>query len=570
MFENAKVRWTIILGILLLSVWWFLPNVIDTKNISYLPKSKIVKGLDIQGGIHLVLGIEMDAYLNDKMDRFVKTFNEDFKKENIPFVEITPVKDPKRGFQVKVASSSDLKKVSDYVNKVYPGVLQPVTNESSNTITFSYFDNVERQLKTNVANQAIEVIRNRIDSYGTLEPNISTQGEDRILIQLPGIEDSKKAKELINTTAKLEFMIVDDAFDMSKLEAMITEAEKAGNYALGTAEKNGLDYIKYVRRINEDLKGKLPPNSEVVFQKPEAVENLTQAKIPYLVKNDEIVSGDMIEDAYVSKDPQIGRPEVAFQMSVEGRKPFGDLTGKNVNKRMAIILDKVMKTAPTLQSKISDAGRITLGTGNYQQIFEEADFISRTLRAGALPATLVQLEERTVGPTLGSDSVDEGEFAGIIGGALIFFFMVGYYGFVGFVASLALAFNVLITLAVLSTLGATLTLPGVAGIVLGLGMSVDANVVIFERIKDELKAGRGILMSIKDGFSNAYAGIFDSNLMSAVVCIVLLQFGSGPIRGFAVTLMIGVVASMFTAVFASRSVIELFVQKFKFKKIIRL
>ncbi len=568
MFENAKVRWTLILIVLFLAVFWTIPNVVDTKNISYLPKSKIVKGLDIQGGIHLVLGVDTESYMKDKMLRLAKTFKEDLTKETILFSDITTASSPKPSFIIKTSSAGDVDKIKEYVNKNYPGTFQAI-DDVPNQIQYSYFDNAERDLKSQVVKQAIEVIRNRIDSYGTLEPNIATQGEDRILVQLPGIEDSQKAKDLINTTAKLEFMIVDDTFDAAKLQPMIDEAEKKGNYTLGKTEDNGLEYMAYVARINEDLKTLIPENREIVFEKPEAVESLTQSRTPLLVKNDEVVTGSMVEEAYVSRDPQSGRPEVAFQMSVDGRKPFGELTGKNVKSRMAIILDKVMKTAPNLQSKITDAGRITLGSSNYEQMFDEAEFISRTLRAGALPATLQQLEERTVGPTLGTDSVKKAEFAGLVGSALVVTFMISIYGIMGLIASIAVGLNVFLILATLSTMGSTLTLPGIAGIALTVGMSVDANIIIFERIKDELKKGTGLLIAIKDGFSDALSGILDSNVATAITCVMLIVYGTGPIRGFAVTLIIGVITSMFTAVFFSRSCVDFMVKNLKMKKIIR-
>lgn len=567
MFQNAKVRWTVMLAVLALALFWVSPNVIDTTNIAYLPKSKVVKGLDIQGGIHLVLGVDVPTYMNDKMQRLAKTFKEDLAKEGIAYTDISVSMTPKPSFIIATSSAENLKKVQDYVNKNYPATFRGEVTGTN--VQFSYFENTERELKSQVVNQAMEVIRNRVDSYGTLEPNISTQGSDRIIVQLPGIDDSQKAKELINTTAMLEFMIVDDTFDNNKLRAMVDEAEKKGNYTLGATEENGLEYSQYVKRINEDLKSQLPAQTEVVFEKPEALESLSQGRFPVLVKNDVVVTGGMIEEAYVARDPQSGRPEVAFRMSVDGRKPFGELTGNNVRKRMAIILDKVMKTAPNLQSKITDAGRITLGSNNYQQMFDEAEFISRTLRAGALPASLQQLEERTLGPTLGADSIAKAEVASIIACIGVFAFMILYYGLVGVVATIVLCFNVLLTFAVLSTIGATLTLPGIVGLVLTVAMSVDANIIIYERLKEELARGVKVGLAVKDGFSMAISAIVDSNVTTIITCIMLIQFGSGPVRGFAVTLLIGVITSMFTALFVSRTLIDFMTQKLRWENIVR-
>ena len=568
MFQNSKVRWSIIVLVIGLSVYWVLPNFMFAKDNKFLPESKIVKGLDIQGGIHLVLGVDIKTYMRDKIERFSRGLKEDFSGEGITYESVTPVEDPKPSIVIKTKTASDINKIVDFMNTNFPGTFQALESSDSH-IQWAYYENVERQINKQVVNQAIEVIRNRIDSYGTLEPNIAAQGEDRILVQLPGIEDSQKAKELINTTAKLEFMIVDSSKSSGDLQAMVGEVEKKGNYTLGQTEKNGLEYSTYVRKVNQDLKSRLPENTEIIFQKPDAVESLTQSRTPFLVKNDQVVTGNLVEDAYVSRDSQSGRPEVAFKMSVDGRKPFGDLTGSNVDKQMAIVLDKVLKTAPVLQSKITDAGRITLGSSNYQEIFEEAEFISRTLRAGALPASLEQLEERTVGPTLGADSIRKGKYAGIAGGTLVILFMIIFYGLLGVVASVALGLNILLILGVLSTLGATLTLPGIAGIVLTVGIAVDANVIIFERIKEELRKGTGLKAAIRDGFGNALSAILDANITTAIVCIMLMQFGTGPIRGFAVTLICGVITSMFTAIFFSRSVVDVLVLKLKLQKIVR-
>ena len=567
-FQSSKGRWLLILIVIGLSVYWVLPNFISSKENKFLPKSKIVKGLDIQGGIHLVLGVDIKTYLRDKIERLSRSLKEDLSKEGVNYESLTLVEEPKVSFVINTKSASDTQKVVAFMEKTFPGTFQALES-SDHHIQWAYFENVEKQINKQVVNQAIEVIRNRIDSYGTLEPNIATQGEDRILVQLPGIEDSQKAKELINTTAKLEFMIVDSSMDVGALQAMVDDVEKKGGYTLGQTEENGLEYSDYIRKINQDLKDRIPESTEIIFQKPDAVELMTQSRIPFLVKNDHVVTGDFVEDAFVSRDPQSGRPEVAFKMSVDGRKPFGDLTGNNVDKQMAIVLDKVLKTAPMLQSKITDSGRITLGSNNYQKIFEEAEFISRTLRAGALPASLNPLEERTVGPTLGADSIRKGKYAGIVGGMLVILFMILFYGLLGVVASVALGLNILLVLGILSTLGATLTLPGIAGIVLTVGIAVDANVIIFERIKEELRKGTDLKAAIRDGFGNALSAILDANITTAIVCVILMQYGTGPIRGFAVTLICGVITSMFTAIFFSRSVVEALVLKLKLQKIVR-
>lgn len=569
MLKNQKVRWTIVIFSILISAYWVMPNILDAKKYSFLPETKIVKGLDIQGGIHLVLGVDMDGFMMEKMERYSRALKEDFAKENISVSDVVYAAKPKPSFIVKANSAEDLKKATEYINKNNNPSTYSITDLDGNQAQFSYFDNVAKDQKQRVVGQSIEVIRNRIDSFGTLEPNIASQGDDRILVQLPGIEDSEKAKQLLNTTAKLEFMIISDELNSSELEAMVKEAEEKGGYTLGVTNENGLEYSDYIRRINQDLKEKLPAATEVVFEMLPNVSSLTEGRVPRLAKNDQIVTGDMIDDAYVGRNER-NMPVVLFSMSVEGRKPFGDITGNNINKPLGIVLDKVLKSAPNVSSRITDSGQITLGSGTQDEIFEEAQFVSRTLRAGALPASLQQLEERTVGPTLGSDSIRRGGIAGVVAGLLIILFMSLFYGAVGVVASLAVCLNVFIMLAILSTLGATLTLPGIAGIVLTVGMAVDANIIIFERIKEELRKGTGTAAAVKQGFSNAISAIFDANITTGIVAVVLLNYGTGPIKGFAVTLMCGVITTVFTGVFVSRTIIDLLVEKLKMNKIIRL
>ena len=277
-----------------------------------------------------------------------------------------------------------------------------------------------------------------------------------------------------------------------------------------------------------------------------------------------MMGGESLNDAAVSLD-QVGQPIVVFSFDAKGAKEFGDLTTKHVEKLMAIVLDGVVQTAPRLKEPITGGrGSIEMGSGgDRQKTLDDANLTAMVLRSGALPAELEQLEERTVGPTLGKDSIDKGKFAGLIGAALVFVFMIIYYKSYGILANLALGFNVMMILAILTSLQATLTLPGVAGIVLTIGMAVDANVIIFERIKEEIAKGAGLIGAIKEGYARAFTAILDANLTTAAVCGVLMYFGTGPIRGFAVTLIVGIVTSMFTAIFFTRTILNLVVGKMK-------
>ncbi len=359
-----------------------------------------------------------------------------------------------------------------------------------------------------VAGVAVEVIRNRIDQFGVREPLIQRQGADRILVQLPGITDRERAIKLIGQTALLEFKLVSDN----------------------------------QRLVERALKGEVPSG----FVLSEDREGS-----PLLLDHEGALTGAVLSDAFVDVG-EMGLPDVSFKLTREGAKAFGRMTGANVGKRLAIVLDGKVQSAPVIQSRITDAGRIT---GRFTR--EEANDLAIVLRAGALPAPISIEEERTVGPTLGQDSIRAGVKATIMGGALVVVFMVGYYWLAGTIAVIALALNFLMILGALGYLHATLTLPGIAGMMLTLGMAVDANVLIYERIREELAAGRPLSTAIHAGYDKAFSAIFDSNFTTVIAALFLYWFGTGPIRGFATTLIAGLVASMFTAIFVTRVIFDL-------------
>jgi len=361
-----------------------------------------------------------------------------------------------------------------------------------------------------VTGVALEVIRNRIDQFGVREPLIQRQGTDHIVVQLPGVTDRERALKLIGQTALLEFKLV-------------TENRQ---------------------HLERALKGEVPPGYELV----DALDGS-----PLLLETDGALTGAILSDAFVDVG-DIGLPEVSFRLNREGAKQFSQMTGANINRRLAIVLDGKVQSAPVIQSRISDAGRIT---GRFTR--EEAHDLAIVLRAGALPAPIMIEEERTVGPSLGKDSVRAGLMATGVGGLLIMLFMVGYYWLAGLVAVLALAMNLVMILGSLGYLHATLTLPGIAGMILTLGMAVDANVLIYERIREELKAGRPLGLALKAGYGKAFSAIVDSNVTTLIAAVFLYWFGTGPIRGFATTLTAGIIASMFTSVFVTRVVFDVLV-----------
>jgi preprotein translocase subunit SecD len=453
-------------------------------------------------------------------------------------------------------------KVAKFLDTKYPTTLQQMSANDTE-MTVRYFDAYLMEYKTRVIQQSIETIRNRIDEFGVAEPSISAQGTDRILIQLPGMADAEKAKQLINTTAKLDFMMVSQEKSSEEIQTMISDAEKVGNYSLGT-----LKYSDYVARINQDLKGKIPEKTVVMFEKSENAATIEAGKTPFLLTTDTDLGGNALDDAFVSFN-EYGNPEVSLVFNSLGATKFSDLTGANIGKRMAIVLDKVVKSAPSIQNKIS-GGRavVTLGASrNRDKMLDEAKMISTALRAGALPATLEQLEERRVGPTLGADSIHKAQFASLLGAIAIIFFMILRYRATGVISVIALVINILIAFALLTSLGATLTLPGIAGIALTVGFAVDANVLINERMREELHKGASFKLAVKEGYDRAITAILDANITSAATAIVLLYFGTGPVKGFAVTLLIGIVTTLFANVFISKVLMDNLLYKFNVKKL---
>ena len=567
MIENNKIRWAIVLFSLLLAGAWMAPNFYTFKEEQWwISKEKLVYGLDIQGGLHLVMGVKTDEAIQEKIQSLIGDLKESLEQSEVKVTSIKVLKDETGRVELSLEKAEDREKAKGVLEKEYPLMgsvrLRILKGSDEGVLTLGYNEVELIRLRKEIASQVVEVIRRRIDEFGVSEPIITIQGDDRVLVQLPGIQNSARARDIIQRTAKLEFRLVNQEIQTPQLLEWVKEAEEKNGYTLSLQ----LPYSEYVRKINEDLKDKIPENHLLVFQRAESSNSLLAGKIPVLVRTDSGVGGDILQTAFVSPD-EFGNPQVSFNINVAGRKTFSELTGNNIKKPLAIILDKELKSMPIIQSRISDRGSISMGRSNDQNIQEEAENIATVLRAGALPARLVKMEERTVGPTLGRDSIEKGKKAGILAGVLVIIFMLLYYKTLGLVANAALCMNVLCLLALLTSLGATLTLPGVAGIILTIGMAVDANVIIYERLKEELKKGSALVLAVRDGYKYALSAILDANITTAIVCVVLMSFGTGPIRGFAVTLFCGIVTSIFTAVFVSRTVLNTLIRKFHLKRL---
>ena len=495
---------------------------------SVLPRDKIHLGLDLQGGMHLVLEVQALKAVESHLERVVEEMKHDLRKSKIRYLGLK--RHGTDRIDLTLVRSKDRENFQDMAGANYPDFkVDPVSAEEDQTVFYlGLLPKAKIRIEKMAVDQALETIRNRIDQFGVSEPDIRPQEDNRILIQLPGIKDPKRAIELIGRTALLEFKLVD--------------------------EDNS---------VEEAVKGNIPPGDEILYEVDIDPKTGRQMKRPYLLKKRTLLTGEYITDARVQIDSQYNEPYVSLSFDGRGARLFEQITGKNIKKRLAIVLDTKVYSAPVIQDKIS-GGRAQI-TGRFSM--DEARDLAIVLRAGALPAPVKIIEERTVGPSLGKDSIDKGIKSMLIGGVVVIIFMVLYYGLSGVIADLALLLNIVFIMAGLAFFGATLTLPGIAGMILTIGMCVDANVLIFERVREELRLGKTPRASIEGGYGKALVTILDANITTLIVALVLFQFGTGPVRGFAVTLSIGILASLFTAIFMTRIIFDYLHIQRKIKKI---
>ncbi len=543
-------------------------------------------GLDLQGGIHLAMGVDVDRAVKAKVARRADEIADFLRSKDVPAAEARTV-DGGRRIEAKGA---DPEKIRKTVLDSYDGEMYSPSGGAQGGVLFAFKDQVLRDFQVKAVEQAEKAIRNRVDKWGVSEPDIKRKANSQIQIQLPGFKDPGKAKELLGRTAQLEFKITDDenpALDALRSTVPTCPGGRAGiqlplpDPGCWTAETielpNGSSRAvtmlvantraELEKAIQEKAAPLLDPSKNVIGIGEATVQS--QAGIParyyrtFLLRAKTELTGDYIADAGVgvdNADPlQQGRPVVTFKMTPQGAGLMDKLTSENMRRRMATVLDDKVETAPYIQGRISSNGQITLGSGvNRQRQFEEANDIALVLKAGALPAPVTISEERTVGATLGPELVKKGTTAALWGLLAVLAFMVLYYRATGLVADVALVLNGLLVLAIMSMIGSTLTLPGIAGFVLTLGMAVDANVLINERIREELRAGRSVKGAVQQGYDKVFWTIVDSHVTTLVAGVVLMQYGSGPVRGFAVTLIIGLVASMFTSIVVTRAIMEYF------------
>lgn len=414
------------------------------------------------------------------------------------------------------------------------------------------------RLKKDIIEQASKSVRNRIDRFGVAEANVSRQGSDRLVIELPGAKDATPIIDLVKTTGKLEFRLVNKKWNSTALKTLVDT--KAKDLKIDNVYEE-----EQQKTLNASLKAELPENTEIIFSiERDKNTNKVILYTPYLVEKQADVTGDMIETATVQT--QNGKPSVSMTFNALGAQKFGEVTSKNVGHELAIVLDNVVTSAPNIQGAIMGGqAQITLGYGSYDTLHKEAQDLAMILKEGALPASLKVASKNSVGPSLGQDSIDAGLRSILISGALVFFFMLLYYRLGGLIANIALVLNVLFMFALLTLMGASLTLPGMAGIVLTMGMAVDANVIIFERMREEQKLRHNISAIVDSAYNSAFSAILDGNITTFIAGMFLFEYGTGPIKGFATTLMIGIVTTLFTAVVVTRLIYDWMIRRLKIK-----
>ncbi|MBX7148900.1 protein translocase subunit SecD [bacterium] len=555
----------------ILSVYLLVPTLFNFKTrfpdadkkpawAKLFPEKSINLGLDLRGGLYLEMLIAVDEAIDNRIDILTLEIERQ-SKDKIEPVKVNSFKGEKRAtleFPAAKASEMDalLKENFNDVFSIARGEA-PDTNTTVYNLTLT--KKYEKYITDNTLKQAVESVRNRIDRYGVSEASIIQQGSDRLIVELPGIDDPTRVIDLIRKTALLEFKMVDDSLG-DGLAGLVAKAREEAGIKEGYTKED-------VDKINVQLKGKIPEGTEVVFElRRDPVTKEIIGGAPLLLKTRAEVTGDMLRNAQVGVNNN--EPHVSLSFNKVGTTNFGELTKKNVGKRLAIVLDGVVFSAPVIQTAIMNGeAQITLGYGDYQNLLKEADDLALVLREGALPATLTVASKTVVGPSLGLDSINQGMMSVVVATVVIIIFMVLYYKLGGIVSTVGLVLNMIFILAIMALLQASLTLPGIAGIVLTLGMAVDANIIIFERMREEIRADRSARAIIENGYGHAMSAIIDSNVTTLIAGVVLYQFGTGSIKGFATTLMIGIVTTMFTAITVTRLIYDYYVHVKKVKQI---
>lgn len=568
-------RFAVIGALILVSIWVLLPSVVgeDIEELNrrkaesvsgggelavegpsgwraYLPNTRLNLGIDLQGGVDMTLAVETDEAILSTVSRDVASVEDAAKRDGVTLTAVRRVRG-EAALEIDGGATS-LEQVSAFVANRFGnyGYVSTTVDGAVSWHRYALREEEAKQIADQAVNQALETMRTRVDATGVKEPSIQRKGESAINVQLPGQVNLQDAVAALGTTAVLEFMLVDEDFDMADLERSLQAAKEALPPA---------DYADD-ELLNEWLveTGRIGGESRLMWEYAKDPNDAKAPEVrsqPYVLKDQILLTGDDVNDAQVAMD-QYNTPYTALEFKPRGAQIFADVTGENIGKRFAIVLDKKVRSAPVIRDKIA-GGRasIEMGAGNISEALRESQTLSLVLRTGALPAPVTVAEVRTIGASLGQDAVQEGVKAALFGAGIVVFFMTLYYRRAGLVADVALALNVLFMMALLAMVGATLTLPGIAGIALTVGMAVDANIIIYERIREEVRLGKGPKAAVEAGFENALSAIFDGNVTTAIAGVVLYSYGSGPIKGFAVTLLIGIATTLFSAVYVTRTLL---------------
>src|SRR5689334_11046575 len=518
-FANWKIA--LICAVCALGVLLSLPNLLSSTFLARLPRwvphKQVALGLDLRGGSYLLLEVDVAAAEHERLNGIVETVRNTLRNAKIGYTGLNVEGD---AITFAIRDMDRLEDARQSLTKLDTELVVNIGTDGAGTIKHSTVATEARRRQA--VDQSIEIIRRRIDETGTKEPTIQREGQNRILVQLPGVDNPEHVKQLLGRTAKLTFQLVDQSVS-----------------------------------VEDARRGRLPPGDEILPGVEEGRARGSSGAGSYVVRKRVMVGGDTLTDAQATF--QNNEPVVSFKFDSVGAKKFGDATRENVGKPFAIVLDNKVISAPVIREPILGGSGIISGSFTVQS----ASDLALLLRAGALPAPIQILEERTVGAELGADSIHAGTVASIVGVALVIVFMVLFYGLFGIFADIALMFNLCLMLGALSVLGATLTLPGIAGIALTMGMAVDANVLIYERIREEVRAGRTMLSALDAGFKRAFGTILDSHITTLVAGALMFWLGSGPVKGFAVTLSIGVLTSLFSAILVTRLLIVTWLREWK-------
>jgi SecD/SecF fusion protein len=518
----------------------------------YMAPAGLKLGLDLQGGMHIVLQVDLDKAAENSLDLSASDFKAALAEKTINAVRMES--GSPSAILFTLPNTGSIETVKQILSERFPNLDSQIQAETGTfpRITLRLKGDEIDFIKKNAVNQSLEIIRNRIDQFGVAEPIVLRQGENQIVVQLPGVKDPQRAMALIGQTAQLEFKMVAEAPGIN-LPQLIGEVVKAGQWREGDSRK----------QLNLALQNRLPQGAEIYFEKVVDAKTKKESKVPILLESPVLMTGEMVKNAQVRIGGTFNEPYVSLDLTSRGGQVFAALTEKSVGRRLAIVLDEIVRSAPVIREKILGGSAQISGSFSHN----EATDLAIVLRVGALPAPVDIVQNLTVGASLGQDSINKGIYSGLFGTLLVVVFMMIYYRLSGVIANAAMVLNISLLFVGLALLGATLTLPGIAGIILSIGMAVDANVLVYERMRDEFALGKSVRSGVDAGFNRAFWSIVDGHVTTLITALALFLFGTGPIKGFAITLSLGLILNLFAVLFCCRLIYDIL---FEFKMLKKL